>query len=300
MNPEQKKLFHQATELDQTHDWQKSADLWLDLSQQVDQAEILMKAAHALYQAKRYQEAYSQLLTYLQEHPEAPIDLPKLVKIYLAANHYISVRMIIMQQGGSQQAELLKMVARDEDIYRTEFKTTLQNHLRSFYHLGDCPIREQQSRLAAADQLPLNEFLTGCQFLLRDPFTNAFVRAELFNILQRLQYHDQVTMLCIDDQEHQIIPAKISSAYEMDSIRQCRQLLNARFANSDPQMGAALNQQLDLQAILLNPLTDQIITDPLRWVQTMTQRALNQLSEDSSSTDGRWQDKINQIIEKIH
>lgn len=299
MNPEQEKILHQAKELDQAHDWQRSAELWLDLSQQVDQPEIMVKAVNALYEAQRYQEAYQQILMCLQEHPDTAINLSLLVKIYLATNHYISIRMIIMQQADDQQTILLKKVAQAEAKYRSQFQETLKNHLRTFYHLGDCPIHEQQSRLTAADQLPLNEFLTGCQFLLRDPFTNPFVRAELLNILQRLKYDQSIVMLCIDNHEHSLIPVGLPSAYEMPSIQKCRQLIQQKFANADPQMANALNQQLDLQAILLNPITEQIIKEPKQWLQVMITRALNPSLADLNHADHRWQDKINQIIAKI-
>lgn len=299
MNDEQQRLIHQAKKFEEQQDWTNAAECWVDLSQQIDDVNITFNAAHSLYLAKRFQEAYQAILNF----PDAAITAQnglEIIQMYLAVNHYISGRMLINELPTQIQSQAQSLVEQAERSYQLQFEATIHNQLRSFYHLGDCSLPEQQQRLASADQLPLADFMIGCQFLLRDPFTNPFVRAELLNILHRLQWADEVVVLAIDDHEHKIIPATSPSAYEQGTIQTCRRIIAHQLTNDNPQLLATLNQQLDLQAILLMPITDEVITNPQKWVAVMTSLMMGSAMPGNSAREQQWQAKINQIIEKIN
>lgn len=299
MNEEQIKIAHEAEKFEHNQDWTRAADCWNDLSEQVDDLQITFKAARTLYLAKRFQEAYHAVLHF----PDSAIDEHNgllIINIYLAVNHYISGRMIINQLPTTIRPQAKTLVKNAETEYRQKFHLTIHNQLRTFYHLGDCSLAEQQQRLASADQLPLPDFMVGCQFLLRDPFTNPFVRSELLNILQRLRWEREVVMLTIDDEEHHIVPANCPSAYQATAIKQCRNIIERQFTNTNPQLLKTLNQQLDLQAILLVPIANQIIQQPDKWVQVLKSLMLGEQMPTNSAGEQQWQRKINQIIEKIN
>lgn len=299
MNEEQKKIAHEAEELEQNQDWTRAADCWSDLSERIDNPQIAFNAARTLYLAKRFQEAYQAVLNF----PDSAINEQNgllIIKIYLAVNHYISGRMVVNQLPEGIRIEAKTLIEKAETDYREKFQVTIHNQLRTFYHLGDCSLAEQQQRLASADQLPLQDFMVGCQFLLRDPFTNPFVRSELLNILQRLRWQRDIVMLTIDDNEHHIIPANCPSAYQATAIQQCRDIIEQQFTNSNPQLLTTLNQQLDLQAILLAPIANQIIHRPDKWVQVLESLMMGDSMPDESADEQHWQHKINRIIEKIN
>lgn len=299
MNDEQQKLAHEAAELEQSQEWSQAADRWNELSQQVDDPQLTFKAAQSLFRAKRFQEAYQSALHLPDELINEDNGL-LIIKIYVAVNHYISGRMAANQLPASIQTQARELIAESEKNYRQQYQATVHNRLRNFYHLGDCNLSEQRQRLANADQLPLPDFMVGCQFLLRDPFTNPFVRSELLNILQRLKWDQEVVMLTIDDQDHRVTPADCQSAYQSDAIRQCRKIVANQFTDNNPQLLATLNQQLDLQAILLAPIADQIIVDPAKWIQVLECLLLGEAMPADSSDEQQWQNKINRIIEKIN
>ena len=141
--------------------------------------------------------------------------------------------------------------------------------------------------------------MVGAKFLLRDPFTQQFVKADILNILQQLKCQEEITMLCIDQKEHLIIPNNLPTAYQNSVIVKCQQILSKRLGQTDPQILRALQIQLDLQAILLNPLIDEAITDPEQWVDVMYKRATTGEYSGKNEQIIHWQKRLNQFIDKL-
>ena len=134
---------------------------------------------------------------------------------------------------------------------------------------------------------------------MRDPFTQQFVKADILNILQQVRCPENVTMLCIDSKEHQVIPADLPTAYQNPIIIKCQKILTDKLAQSDPQILRALQMQLDLQAILLNPLIEKIVTDPQEWVNVMYNRATTGEYSGENQDIIHWQQELNNLIDKL-
>lgn len=296
MNAKQQTEFQKAQQLAKNNKWRDAAAIFLDLRDQVDDDLLNIWAARALYCSEQYKLAYQVAI----QSPEAFTgERELLVKIGLKAQHFISTRALVLRQPATEIEKLLPMVEGAEVEYGQQFKTSVQDRLRSFYHLGDYPLVEQRKRLMAADQLPLSAFLTGAKFLLRDPFTQQLVKSDILNILQQVQIREQITMLCIDDQEHEVVPAELATAYLNPVIKKCQSILVDQFEQSDPQILRALRMQLDLQAILLNPLIKEIITDPQEWIAVMVKRATTGEYFGKNEHIIQWQQKLNQFIDKL-
>ena len=296
MNPEQTEQFEKAKKLFAENKWRDAATILFDLQNEVDDEQLTEWTTRALYNSKQYKLAY-QVAT--QDPQVFANDVKFLVQVGLKAQHFISTRAMILRQPEEVIAKLLPLVQRAELNYRQEFKATIQNQLRTFYHLGDYPLEEQRKRLLAADQLPLADFMVGAKFLLRDPFTQQFVRADILNILQQLKCQEKITMLCIDQKEHLIIPNNLPTAYQDSVIVKCQQILSKRLGQTDPQILRALQIQLDLQAILLNPLIDKIITDPEQWIDVMYKRATTGEYSGKNEQIIHWQKRLNRFIDKL-
>lgn len=295
MNTEQMEEFEKAKKLCAESKWRDAATILLELRDQVNEQEINLLTTKALFNSEQYKLAYQ----IMAQSPQAfSNDLELLVQVSLKAQHFISTRIVLEEQEGDDKNELLTLIEEAEENYREKFSTTLQNQLRSFYHLGDYSLIEQRKRLLAADQLPLKEFLTGAKFLLRDPFTQEFVKADILNILQRLNYQEKVVMLAIDDKEHTIIPAQLPVAYQSPVMIKCQDILNQKL-ESDPQLLNALIIQLRLQAILLNPLIEETITQPEEWVNVMLSRATTGEYSGGSSKIIEWQKRLNNLVDKL-
>lgn len=296
MNPEQTEQFERAKKLFTENKWRDAATILFDLQNEVDDEQLTKWTTKALYNSKQYKLAY-QVAT---QNPQVFSNGVKfLVQVGLKAQHFISTRAMILRQPEELITNLLPLVQQAESNYRQEFKTTIQNQLRTFYHLGDYPLQEQRKRLLAADQLPLADFMVGAKFLLRDPFTQQFVKADILNILQQLKCQEKVIMLCIDQEEHLIIPNNLPTAYQNPAVVKCQQILSKRLGQTDPQILRALQIQLDLQVILLNPLIDEAITDPEQWVDVMYKRATTGEYSGENEQIIYWQKRLNQFIDKL-
>ena len=296
MNPEQVTEYEKAKRLAEDSKWRDAAAIFLDLRNQIDNDELSLWTARSLYNSEQYKLAYQVAA----QSPQAfKNNLKLLVEIGLKAQHFISTRAMLLRQPQEKIEELLPLIEAAENQYEDEFKETIQNRLRSFYHLGDYPLAEQRKRLLVADQLPLQEFLIGAKFLLRDPFTQQFVKADILNILQQVRCPENVTMLCIDRKEHQVIPADLPTAYQNPIIIECQEILTDKLAQSDPQILRALQMQLDLQAILLNPLIKKIVTDPQEWVNVMYNRATTGEYSGENKDIIHWQQELNNLIDKL-
>ncbi|MBB1062314.1 hypothetical protein [Limosilactobacillus fastidiosus] len=296
MNSEQMKQFEKAKQLSIENKWRDAAAIFLDLRDQVDDEKIIMGATKALYNSNQFKLAYQVAVQSAQVFAN---DLDFLVQVCLKAQHFISTRALILRYPEEVVNKLLPLVQETESKYRQEFKATVQNQLRAFYHLGDYPLVEQQKRLLAADQLPLADFIVGAKFLLRDPFTQQLVKADILNILQQIKCQEKIAMLCIDEKEHQVIPAKLPTAYQNSLIIECQKILKAQLEQTDPQILRALLIQLDLQSILLNPLIDEVITDPSEWVKVMLKRATTGEYSSENKHIIHWQKKLNKFIDKL-
>lgn len=289
MNPEQTEQFNRAKKLFTENKWRDAATILFDLQNEVDDEQLTEWATRALYNSKQYKLAY-QVAT---QNPQVfSNDVKFLVQVGLKAQHFVSTRTMILRQPEEVITELLPLVQQAESDYRQEFKTTIQNQLRTFYHLGDYPLEEQRKRLLA-------DFMVGAKFLLRDPFTQQFVKADILNILQQLKCQEEITMLCIDQKEHLIIPNNLPTAYQNSVIVKCQQILSKRLGQTDPQILRALQIQLDLQVILLNPLIDEAITDPEQWVDVMYKRATTGEYSGKNEQIIHWQKRLNQFIDKL-
>lgn len=296
MNPEQVTEYEKAKRLAEDSKWRDAAAIFLDLRNQIDNDELSLWTARSLYNSEQYKLAYQVAA----QSPQAfKNNLKLLVEIGLKAQHFISTRAMLLRQPQEKIEELLPLIEAAENQYEDEFKETIQNRLRSFYHLGDYPLAEQRKRLLVADQLPLQEFLIGAKFLLRDPFTQQFVKADILNILQQVRCPENVTMLCIDRKEHQVIPADLPTAYQNPIIIECQEILTDKLAQSDPQILRALQMQLDLQATLLNPLIKKIVTDPQEWVNVMYNRATTGEYSGENQDIIHWQQELNNLIDKL-
>ncbi|MCI1975621.1 MAG: hypothetical protein LKJ51_06870 [Limosilactobacillus sp.] len=296
MNSEQKDQFEKAKRLTKENKWRDAAAIFLDLRDQVNDSELVVWTTRALYNSKQYKLAYQVAI---QEPQAFTSDLEFLVQVSLKAQHFISTRAMLLRQNEKVTSALLPLVQQAEENYNHEFKETIQNRLRNFYHLGDYSLVEQRQRLLAADQLPLTDFMIGAKFLLRDPFTQQFVKADILNILQQIHCREEVTMLWIDKKEYSVIPAELPMVYQNPVVIHCQQILSNKLGQTNPQLLRSLQMQLDLQTILLNPLISKVITDAEEWIDLMIKRATTGEYSGKNENIIHWQKRLNQFIDNL-
>ncbi len=88
--------------------------------------------------------------------------------------------------------------------------------------------------MQAAFKLPLNEFITGAKFLLRDPYTHPLVKSSLVELLSKLQVADPVTVYWLDKKEYTVVPADIQPLNYCQSLVKVKRLITEKCGKSKP------------------------------------------------------------------
>lgn len=197
MNEAQQDKYLQAKKLVDEEQWQDASEILEGLVTEVDDSEVGRLTIIALYHTQQFTRACTYLFEYLEVMFDDFTDAQIAISILVQNELFILARQVISSLS-QWQDELLSLVVAGEEKSRQEYQETLQARLRDFYHLGDYSLTEQQSRLQAGFKLPLNEFITGSKFLLRDPYTHPLVKSSLVELLCKLQVNDPVTIYWLD------------------------------------------------------------------------------------------------------
>lgn len=298
MDEEQAKQYQKAQHLIAEKRWLAAAAILEELINKAPNDEVTKKLVLALYQAQQFARAFvyfvEQPAVFTSERQDAELA----VRLLLHNQSYIAARLFINELPLAWQTPLLSLVVDGENQAREKYQTTLQTRLRSFYHLGDCSLAEQQERVSDAQQLPLKEYLTGTQFLLRDPFTHQLIKASLVDTLRQLGVDEQVTVRWLDGQEYQLIPADVLAIDEQPVVRELRACLANELGNQNPSELQLANQELQMQLMILYPLIEQKITDVTAWIRYLIARIRGEQVATNPATE-QLQDQLSKIIDDL-
>lgn len=298
MDKEQEEQYQKALRLLDDKKWLSAAAILEDLVNDVPSDEITKQLVRALYFAKQYARTF----VYFVEQPTIftadQSNAQLAVRLLLHNQSYISARLFIVALKTEWQEELVNLVVAAEQAARYDYQTTIKTLLRSFYHLGDCSLDEQQARLSEAQQLPLAEYLTGAQFLLRDPFTHQLIKASLVDTLRQLGVTKKVIIRWVDGNEYSLIPADLLAIDDLELVQALRRELNRRLANDNPSELQLANQELQMQLMLMYPLINQKIADVAEWDQAIISRIRGE-KVTANSEITTLQDQLTKIIDDL-
>ncbi|MBB1095305.1 hypothetical protein LTY36_00555 [Limosilactobacillus agrestis] len=297
MNETQQDQYLQAQKLIAEEKWQEASDILEDLISDVDDSEIGRLTIIALYHSQQYIRACTYLFEYLEVMFDSFSDAQIAITILCQNELFVLAREVISSLSQWQE-DLLPIVVRGEEKSRLDYQETLQTRLRDFYHLGDYSLQEQQSRLQAAFKLPLNEFVTGAKFLLRDPYTHPLVKSSLVELLSKLQVTDPVTIYWLDKNEYTIVPADIEPLNLLPIVSEGKKLIAEKCGNQNPQTEKMAIQEFQLQAMFLYPRVNQIIKDIDEWTDVLIARIEGKkvVTDTFSST---WQERLSKEIDEL-
>lgn len=257
---------------------------------------LLPRLAQALNGCKRYQQSFDYIAdnadSFLTDKEKASIWLTAA----LGAGEFIPARLYIQQCQKAWQGDFLQQIENAEDLAHQTSTNSIQSELKTFYHLGDKPVTEQSKYIADGMRLPLSDFVTGSKFLLRDPFTNAFIRSNLIEYLNQLGVNEKIKYLWVDQKEYEVNPAKINDLGKEPILLKTQQELKERLAH-DPVQQVHMAGQLSMQAMLLYPRLNKIIDDPKAWVDGLL--ASDDQSNPAPTSVRKWQKKLNREIESL-
>lgn len=297
MNEAQQQKYLQAQKLFANEKWQEASDTLEELVNELDQPELGRLLILALYHAKQYTRAGTYLFEYLEAMFTNFTDAQIAINILVQNELFIIARQVINSLG-QWQTQLLPLVVAGEQKSQSRYQETLQTRLREFYHLGDYPLSEQQSRLQAAFKLPLNEFITGSKFLLRDPYTHPLVKSSLVEILCKLHVTDTVTIYWLDHQEYSLVPNDLLPLNELPVVKQGKELIADQCGNHNPQTEQLAIQEFQLQIMYLYPLVDQVIDNIDDWISALVAR-IEGKKQKTNPTIKQWQGRLAGLIDEL-
>lgn len=255
----------------------------------------------ALMKAKQYQRAYREALNHELQYLKNKKLFNIWVEVLLANDLFIPARLSVVNYekvfGQSKVAEYLREIKQKELVTQEEQANTIKENLKNFYHIGDQPAWSQQQILQNADHLPLEQYVQGAQFILRDPFTKALIRATILNTLLDLNYGKTIRFIWIDNKEHEIIPNQMDEKSRECKIDQLQQILKKRFANNNPIDYENYSQQLKIQLLLLTPYESLVIKDSAVWIDVLTNRDSSDKEKELKVAEAQeWQHKIQNLL----
>lgn len=235
---------------------------------------------------------------HVEDYLETEKTAKQLVDLELAGQQFITAR----RQAAfvpQWKAALNRQIEVAEQQAEVTMKATLTNRLKSFYHLGDGSFRQQRQRLLEAEQLPLEMYLTGALFLLRDPFTKPLIKSSILETLQPLKIDRQVTILWLDDQEYQLNLAQLVPLTKIPQVATMLTALEKKYGQSDPATLAAMTDQLNLQMIFLYPLIDHAVVDTEAWLTALTSAGRLVSPDEKVVAAQKWQRKIQHFVDQM-
>lgn len=298
MNNEQEEQYQKALKLMADEKWLEAGALLEELLNEVPSDEVTKSLVYSLYQGEQYARAF----VYLVEQPAVfatdQQNARLAVRLLLRNQSFISARLFISELPVKWREDLLHLVETGEQEMREKFQTTVQTGLRSFYHLGDCSLNEQQERLSTAQQLPLAEYLTGAQFLLRDPFTHQLIKASIVDTLRQVGVKKSLIIRWIDGEEYPFVPAGLLAIDDLELVHALRSELVNQLANQNPSELQLANQELQMQLMLLYPLINNKITNVKQWVDCLISRIHGDEGKNNSSIV-ELQERLTAIIDDL-
>lgn len=297
MNEAQQDKYLQAQKLVDEEQWQDASEILEGLVTEVDDSEVGRLTIIALYHTQQFTRACTYLFEYLEVMFDDFTDAQIAISILVQNELFILARQVISSLS-QWQDELLSLVVAGEEKSRQEYQETLQARLRDFYHLGDYSLTEQQSRLQAAFKLPLNEFITGSKFLLRDPYTHPLVKSSLVELLCKLQVNDPVTIYWLDKTEYTVIPANLLPLNGLPIVAEGKRLISIKCGNQNPQTERLANQEFQLQVMFLYPRVEQTIVDIDEWINILIGRIEGKTIEEKSDA-AKWQSRLGEQIDEL-
>ncbi|MBD5806022.1 hypothetical protein EAI26_05025 [Lactobacillus sp. 0.1XD8-4] len=297
MNEAQQDKYLQAQKLISDEKWQEASGLLEDLVNDVDDSEVGRLTILALYHAKQYTRACTYLFEYLEVMFESYADAQIAINILVQNELFILARQVINSLS-QWQDELMPQVIAGEKKSRQEYQETLQARLREFYHLGDYSLPEQQTRLQAAFKLPLNEFVTGTKFLLRDPYTHPLVKSSLIELLCKLHINDPVTIYWLDKKEYTLIPGDLKPLNTLPIVREGKNLISKKCGNQNPQTEQMATQEFQLQIMFLYPRVNEVINDINQWVDALIARVEGKNIK-INPVIKQWQARLGMMIDEL-
>lgn len=295
MTDKQNEQLNQAQQALKAGETEKALKKLATLNDEVDAYEVNLAYVKALTQAENYTQALVIANERRFEYQNSATGVELLINLELKNGNFINARLLVESLPEISKNRFQKNIHLSEHQALVSMPQTLRTRQQHFFHLGDGGFIKQQRNFNDAVQLPLDLYLQGSQFVLRDPFVKPIIKSSLVQVLVKLKINKEFKLLWLDNQEYPIIPAKFATIETHATVEHVYHVLQHKYENNDPITYHMRLQQFNLQVALLYPFINKAIIDPQKWVAIMgTPR---QGGEAPIVQEMRnWQERLNQIL----
>lgn len=302
MDDKQLKMLEDAKIAITNENWGTASDLLETLYQETPDEEVNKLLVQSLYEDEQYQTALTYALEFETQYLSDSTTVELIIAVFLATNQFIRARVFANSVEFAHRVKLIAQITRAEEQAELDLTETIATNAKHFYHLGDATFAEQKQRVENAYQLPLNEYVKGAAFLLRDAYTSILIRSSIVQILQQLQLDQDLKMLWIDDQEHEFNAVKVTPLDENPIYLNVNQLFRDLMGDDDPVLLNGLLQEFKLQMVFSYPFIEKVVVDYQVWVEISIKKIKNQeISEVTPEIESMlvWQKTLSDLAEQL-
>lgn len=226
--------------------------LYLDLSQE-EQALLLAAEMKEQYLTTfEYIEFYVQLL--LKNH------------LFVQAHLIVNERILMERTGEMRLLVFMKNTIRQlEQAYKRAVKE--QNRLveEELSRLGEFRYCEQLRIVKKETSLTQGDFVAISKANLVDQRVHPYVRSLVLEGFVGLHVNEEIHYLWRDGKRRTIVPTRVGTSDESASYQRMLLFLEKELFSKNPILLADVLEEIRRHTLLLYPLADQIIDDPVLW-----------------------------------
>ncbi len=189
----------------------------------------------------------------------------------------------------------------NKEIEVRQQKVTLNQKLKKFYHLGDLSVREANSTLQEAKQLPATEYFQAAQFIFVDPFVHPLIRATVLENVVSLKLKGKIKYYWLDQQNHEIDLTRLTGILDNPVQIKLNKFLQEKLADSDPILLEGISKDKNLYLSYVYPYAKQVFKKPEEWVNYWLDDYYGRMHPDTEDTRfmTKWQGKFRKYTTEL-
>lgn len=265
--------------------------------QQTEEVNHLL--ATTLVAQGQFQEAQTIADEYLSSYAKDEQSARIYLDLSLHNHYFLNAWEFLTWLAEGVQEKLQPKVVDAENSYRLSQEKTIRTIARQFYHLSDGNTVEQQKRLLAANKLPLNDYLIGAKFVLRDPFLSQISRTAVLDQLRRLRIKEPVEFLDLDGHTQTYIPASLTALKQNEIYNNILNELDKYAKTLGTDMVQGLSEQVHLLLMIAYPELSTAVQDATSWVDGLVAETFGYPMPNESDEQITWRKKAQKSLMEL-
>ncbi|GAA3192646.1 hypothetical protein [Lentilactobacillus kefiri] len=252
--------------------------------------------ASALYNLKKFSEAYKVIQEFQNDFITNPQYQSDGLKIFLANDLFMAAREVLAHTSADKHQQRQAVILQNEDAYRQQHSNDLSKQTRRLAHLGSLPVYEQVHEITVSQKLPLKEYVLAAKTLLNDPFGWQVSKTQVLLQLMKVKFSENIQLYWLDGKSHTISIDELKPLDEYQSFVAVLKKVTEQFESEDPIKLDLVEKELFTQSNYIFPYFDEVITIPKFWAETVIAQSFG----GTASADSPEEERMLAWIKLIH